>query len=66
MTDETQERWREKYYDKVHELSLAEARVTRLSLALKWIMPKVHQAHHEGEFDSCQKSTCVEYREAMI
>lgn len=33
--------------------------------AMKWIMPKVHQATHEGEIHDCQKATCVEYRYAL-
>ncbi len=33
--------------------------------ALEWIMPKVHQGNHEGEFETCEKATCVEYRKAI-
>lgn len=33
--------------------------------SLKWIMPKVHQGNHDGEFDLCKKATCVEYRKAL-
>lgn len=33
--------------------------------ALEWIMPKIHQAHHDGEFEACHKSTCVEARKAI-
>ncbi len=29
--------------------------------ALDWIMPKVHQAYHEGELEKCEKGTCHEY-----
>jgi len=40
-------------------------RVKRLESALQWIMPKVHQGNHEGDFETCMKSTCVEYRKAL-
>lgn len=33
--------------------------------ALEWIMPKVHQGNHDGEFSECGKATCVEYRKAL-
>ena len=41
------------------------SKVDRLTEALEWIMPKVHQGNHEGEFESCKKATCTEYRHAM-
>lgn len=33
--------------------------------ALEWIMPRVHQASHEGELIECPKATCIEYRKAL-
>lgn len=33
--------------------------------AFIWVMPKVHQAHHEGELENCTASTCREYNKAM-
>jgi len=36
-----------------------------LVASMEWIMPKVHQGNHEGEFQDCNKATCVEYRSAL-
>lgn len=49
---------------------LSELQSERLKLAtavdaFEWIMPKVHQAYHEGELSDCQKSTCAEYRKTL-
>ncbi len=33
--------------------------------ALEWIMPKVHQGNHEGEFEQCRKFTCSEYHKVQ-
>lgn len=37
----------------------------RLIDSLKWIMPKIHQAYHDGVLEECGKATCAEYRSAM-
>ncbi len=33
--------------------------------SLQWIMPKVHQGNHEGDFETCSKATCQAYRETL-
>lgn len=43
----------------------AEALANRYKTALEWIMPKVHQGNHEGDFGTCGKATCIEYRQAL-
>ncbi len=41
------------------------AKCTKYREALEWIMPKVHQGNHEGDFEQCPKATCVAYRQAL-
>ena len=33
-------------------------RVEELEATLKWVRQTVHQAHHEGEIETCRKNTC--------
>lgn len=47
------------------QLAEAVKRNAVLTEALDWIMPKVHQGNHDGEFGECPKATCMEYRKAM-
>lgn len=46
-------------------LKQAIAVIEKLKSALEWIVPKVHQAYHDGELDVCQKATCDVYNEAL-
>lgn len=52
-------------YQYLDDLKLLIEVVERQSGALEWIMPKVHQGNHEGEFISCGKATCQEFRQAL-
>jgi metallophosphoesterase superfamily enzyme len=43
----------------------SESKAKELLELLKWIMPKVHQGNHEGDIETCEKATCVQYRKAL-
>jgi hypothetical protein len=36
-----------------------------LKNSLEWIVPKIHQAYHDGEEPVCQKGTCDVYHDAL-